>query len=128
MVFSTSDRLLSDVLLLSKVREFVDFQCISGRPWETVGGRGRLCSPDWLREIRSDQKANQGSKASHDLPQPWPPTFCHLICLSQSEEHGLSRTRPPTASHDRTLPGKAMRLAVKSVTRPQGSDSLARCT
>ena len=43
-IFSTSDRLLSDVLLLSKVREFVDFSVFlggRGRPWEAMGGRGR---------------------------------------------------------------------------------------
>ena len=27
--------------------------------WEAMGGRGRPWGPDWLREIRSDLRANQ---------------------------------------------------------------------
>ena len=71
--------------------------------WEAVGGHGRPWNPDWLGPSDRSIWANQGSTASHGLPLsashslPWPrpPTFCHVICLSQSEEHGLSRTWPP---------------------------------
>ena len=73
--------------------------------WEAVGGRGRPCPPDWLREIRSHQRANQGSTASHGLPRP--PTFGLPRPLIASASHILScdlskpirGARPPTASH-----------------------------
>ena len=148
-VFSTSDRLLSDVLLLSKVRKIA----FSVNFCEAVGGRVRPCSPDWLSDLSepirvarphtasqiglSDRPHRSGSP-KFGLTRTRPHNFCHVICLSQSGEHGL--TRPPTASQkftvrpwksevrgaDRTLPGEAMRLAVKSVRRARGSQCLAR--
>ena len=40
-------------------------------------------------------RAPRPHTASHGLPQPLTAShFCHVICLSQSGEHGLSRTRP----------------------------------
>ena len=96
----------------------LDFETFSGklwgrvRPWEAVWGRERPCSSHWLRQIWSDHRANQGSTASHGLSRPLtasqirphtashglssprPHRICHVICLSQSGEHGLSRTRP----------------------------------
>ena len=77
LIFSTSDRQsLSDVLLLSKVREIGHFQCISGRPrgkWEAESGR-----PRWEAEVL-----------------PWLAGTLWQIYLSQSGEHGL----PLSASH-----------------------------
>ena len=86
IIFSTSDRLLSDVLLVSKVREIWTFSLISmyerpnlwgrERPWEAVWGRAPLIGLEIC--VRESQ-----------------------ICLSQWEEHGLSR--PLTASHGLSL-------------------------
>ena len=105
LVFSTSDRLLSDVLLLSKVRKIA----FSVNFCEAVGGRVRPCSPDWLSDLSEPIRGarphtashgltnfpeNVSNSASHGLPSARPHTICHVICLSQSGEHGLSRTRP----------------------------------
>ena len=56
-----------------------------GRPcaWEAefLGGRGRpweAVLSDWITKIRSDQRANQGSTASHGLPQPHKLSEFHL--------------------------------------------------
>ena len=73
-VFSTSDRLLSDALLLSKVR----FSGEIGRPWEAMGGRAPL--------IGSDRSHSQSGE--HGLPRP--PNF--------------SFGRPNLASHGLGLP------------------------
>ena len=61
------------MLLLSKVREFDHFQCISGRPCEAVWGHGRPGSSHWLR----------------DLPEP----------IRGARPHTASQIRPHTASH-----------------------------
>ena len=77
--------------------KFVDFQCISGRPWEAVGGcapligsdrshdklweaeamgghgrpkvggRGRPCSPDWLSDLSKPIRGARPPTASHEI-------------------------------------------------------------
>ena len=97
----------SDVLLLSKVSEIGHFHCISGRPWEAVGGRG---DPDWLRDLPQPMRSQIGltdrphrsGSPKFGLTRTRPHNFCHVICLSQSGEHGLPR--PPTASQKFGLP------------------------
>ena len=74
--FSTSDRQsLSDVLLLSKVREIGNFQCISGRPrWEAeVGGRKWEAVLPWLAQIDLSESPSQSGE--HLSLPPRPPTF-----------------------------------------------------
>ena len=120
-----------------KLEKLVILMRKCGRPsaWEAengraVGGRAPLIGSD-----RSDHISEPIRE--HGLPRPptashfRPPkhSASHIFSCDLSEpirgEHGLSRTRPPMA--DRTLPGKAMRLAVKSVRWPRGSDCIARC-
>ena len=101
----------------------------SVRPWEAV----------LLSLAQTDQRANQGSTASHGLPRPH--RSASQIGLSDlgvqksaSQAHGLTtflmwsvwanqgarplRSVRPWES-DRTLAGEAMRLAVKSVRQPR---------
>ena len=93
-------------------------------------------------------------EAEFSLSSPRPHRICHVICLSQSESPICEADRPLTHAKDRTAlpavrerpisltdlrvrsvspiglsrtPGDAMRLAVKSVRRPWGSDCIARC-
>ena len=54
--------------------------CLGGRKWKVVGGCGRPCSPDWIRQIRSDLRANQRAR-----PPTLPPTASHT-----ASEIGLS--------------------------------------
>ena len=133
-VFSTSDRFLSDVLLLSKVREFEHFQCISGRPWEAVGGRGALIGSE-----RSGTLWHSYLDLSEPIRAPRPPTASQIRPPTASHRFGLPQfvmwslwanqgARPPTKVRDSAsqTPGEAMRLAVKSVRRARGSYCLAR--
>ena len=91
-VFSTSDRLLSDVLLLSKVREFDHFQCISGRPWEAVG--------PWLAGTLWQIYLSQSGP--HGLPL----SASHPLGLPQFVMWSVWANQGPTASQKYTvLPG-----------------------
>ena len=114
--------------------------------WEAVCVRGRapLIGSDRSDHITEPIRgarplthtASQIESPKFGLTSTRPHNICHVICLSQSAEHGLSCTRPlrsvrPWESEvpiglSRT-PGEAMRLAVKSVRRPRGSDCIARC-
>ena len=135
---STSDWFQSDVLLLSKVREFVDFQWIYGRPWEAVGGCGALIGWDSLTDLSEPIRGARPPTASQirppkfGLPSTRPPTFSHVICLSQSEEtashpHGLRSERPcgRPIGLSRT-PGDAVRSSGEAAQSAQGSDSHSR--
>ena len=127
----------SDVLLLSKVSEIGVFQCISGRPWEAVGGCGALIGSERSGTLWHTFWAYQRTSASHGLPQPpmasqiWPPMASHHLGLPQFVMWSLwanQGARPPTKVRDSAsqTPGEAMRLAVKSVRRARGSYCLAR--
>ena len=90
-IFSTSDRLLSDVLLLSKVREFEHFQCISVY-WEAEFGLSHGLSRPRTLSLSQSNDWKQGQRvhgrpweAEFGLSSPRTHTICHMICLSQSE-------------------------------------------
>ena len=72
---------------------------------------GMPCSPDWLRQISQRVRANQGARPPTDshtvsqnlenftkfrLSRTGPLTFCHVICLSQSD---VVLPRTPKAYH-----------------------------
>ena len=128
--------------------EKLHFQWISVRLWEAVWGRAPLIGsliwsdlsepmrgarPPMASQIGLTDRPHRSGSPKFGLTRTRPHNFCHVICLSLSGEHGL--TRPPTASQkftvrpwesevrgaDRTLAGEAMRLAVKSVRRARGS-------
>ena len=77
-IFSTSDRIYQMCYCCRKL----EISLFSVYFWEAVGGRGRPCSPDWLRQISKPMR----STASHGLP------------LSAS--HGLPRPPIASASHN----------------------------
>ena len=87
------------MLLLSKVRDSVYFICISGRPWEAVRGRAPLIG---LEICVRESQIYWSQWEEHGLSRPL--TASHglsLLSCDLSEpirEHGLSRTRPHTAS------------------------------
>ena len=80
---------------LEKLVIFSEFLGGRGRPWEAV-------LPDWLRQIsqpiRGARPPTMSSgrlwEAEFGLSRTQPPTFSHVICLSQSEI-----AQPVTASH-----------------------------
>ena len=121
--FSTSDRLLSDVLLLSKVREFEHFQCISvyERPNSASHGLGLSLSANQMtgnrvRECMGGRE--RPNSASHRLG------LTQFVMWSVWANQRSDRT--PTKDSASQTPGEAMRLAVKSVRRARGSYCLAR--
>ena len=63
-----------------------------GRPWEAVRGRAPLIG---LEICVRESQIYWSQWEEHGLSRPLTAShFCHVICLSQSGEHGLSRTRP----------------------------------
>ena len=96
------------------------------RPWEAVGGRGALIGLEIC--VRESQifEANQSPTASHGLSRPL--TICHVICLSQSGEHGLSRTRPLRSVRpwESEMPIGLTDLRVRSASHAHRSDSTGR--
>ena len=128
-----------------------DWPPTAGRPWESNPRPDRAASPARGAtgpRIRLSRPASRGRLIG--LPRPLTSASHHKVMWSVRETD-----RPPTASHlglpqtdhmtlwweamgvwgadrplmhtNRTLPGEAMRLAVKSVRWPRGSDSLAQC-
>ena len=84
-VFSTSDMNHIRCAIVVEIGHFNEkmweAECLGGQKWEAVGGRGRPCSPDWLRQIRSDLRANQ---------RAWPPTASHFRPPKHSASHIFS--------------------------------------
>ena len=137
------------MLLLSKVRDSVYFICLRGRIWEAVRGRVRPWGSHWLRDLPEPIRGARPLTASHglsllscDLSEPIrgarPHTASHGLPNSASQTykihrisnaHGLTdlRVRSVRPIGLSCTPGDAMRLAVKSVRRPRGSDCIARC-
>ena len=88
--------IISDVLLLSKVRDFTVF-CVFymfGRP--NLGGHGRPWEAVLLWLAQTDLTANQGSTASHGLPN----SASHGLPLAS---HGLPRPPKWSASANESL-------------------------
>ena len=75
---------------------------VFGRP--NLGGRAPLIGSDRSDQISEPIREHSlphglPNSASHGLPQPRPPTFCHVICLSQSEESTASHGRSASHAH-----------------------------